>query len=546
MTLNDPTSQLLHGRGGYRTHIRFVALFLLFIVWQSAGIFPAVSYEGDALSISAGCEYTFREGWSTLGEKGYGYWMQPLTYLLILIVKHLLPQFSCEAIYSVASSLAAVGMQLLVILFASGISGVRRETVLLAIVLIPESYMLAMYPNSLAFSGLIYIGGLMMLFNRRPAVAACLLAVAPLFRLDVLIAYPAIPGVMMLAGYSCKRSLLASAIYAAVLIPFLYGAYSLLGADVTLTATEHSRWGDIVPIRKNVMAILGFYGLPAIMLMFASLSLIRNILHRRNGRIILILCWGMILLVHIVQFRFGNASKHFAMLIPFVVILTAIELSHLISNYKRILSAIIFSVIPLLLFIGLRVGSGKKFISQSLLNSYNPTLAEYKFRIGGNPASIVIGGGQAAMTADEAILTSGSIFYPFFIHNLKEANLGYRERAIDEISSNAGSQVIYAAWEELATLDLLSTERCIPADRLTQDMQLFSYIQEIENPEVRREMTSYVKEKYFNRPETVLFVSTESTSHRWRNALLILGEQDIIEPTDKTGAVYLIKKNLYN
>lgn len=54
-------------------------MFCLTVVWILPGIFPLVSYEGDAMSICYGCEFTADNGWQTLGWEGYGFWMQPLT-----------------------------------------------------------------------------------------------------------------------------------------------------------------------------------------------------------------------------------------------------------------------------------------------------------------------------------------------------------------------------------------------------------------------------------------------------------------------------------
>ncbi len=88
-----------------RSTLLFRVLLLLYVLWQIPGIFPLCSFESDALSISAGCEYTYINGWGTIGTVGYGYWMQPLTYMLIVAIKHILPQFDCETIYAGISAL---------------------------------------------------------------------------------------------------------------------------------------------------------------------------------------------------------------------------------------------------------------------------------------------------------------------------------------------------------------------------------------------------------------------------------------------------------
>lgn len=524
-----------------KQNILFPLMFVVFVMWQCAGIFPAISYEGDALSISAGCEYSYKHGWDSLGEKGYGYWMQPLTYVLILAIKELAPSAGCEQIYSILSSIAAIIFQIFTILFVSRLTRLSRSWVLLALFLLPESYALAMYPNSTSLCAALFMAGAWLLINRHAYWGFALLAIAPAFRLDVLVVYPSLPFLLILSGYSVRKSIIYSFLYAIALSAFLYFMYTMLGADILHTASEHSRWGDLVPLKKNLIAIFGFYGLPGLSLLLLSPFLCFKMRNRRKLLTVYIMSWCMLLLVHTIQLRFGNASKHFAMLIPFVTILIATTLAKITSGKSKISRPIILAIFGLTMIGGIRYSSGKKIITQSLLNEYSPTLAKHEFETSRGDFSLVLGGGQAAMTSDEAILTSGNIFYPWFIHRIKEANLKRRTALCKFLRSDKNQEVIYAPWEEMASLDLLSEKGEIPINVSTQDRTLFDGIGNIEEPGSIDNMAAHIKNKYSSRQDRIIFVHTESISHRWEFALQALSKLKIIEPEDSSFTIYKIR-----
>lgn len=534
-----------HDYNPYKTkrEIWFVVMFVAFMLWQLPGIFPAISYEGDALSICAGCEYTFNNGWSTLGERGYGYWMQPLTFVWIITIKHLLPTLGCEEIYSLSSGIAAIGMQLLAVIFAARVTEIRKEVILLTLILLPESYALAMYPNSATLSGVLYMAGILTIVNKQFIPAVILLTLAPLFRLDVVIAYPIIPLLLRYNGMSWKRSLLISIGYAITLIIFTFTIYKILGADVMFTAKEHSRWSNLLPFRKNIIAIFGFYGVSIIGLLIISLIILIRKKENTGNRFIIISSWAIVILVHLIQLRFGNASKHFAMLIPYVTIIASSGLRWLIDRRRNAKAWILILIIVASQISGVRIErNGNEVLPQTLLNDFNPTLASIPISTSYGDYTFVIGGGQPAMTADEAILTSGNFFYSIFIHNLKENNIRRREVVMAFLGREKNATAIFTTWEEESALMLMQERGEIGNTDINIDKELANYTERIENSQTCEEMSKYLTTKYSDHANPIYFVNTEGETHRWRTALNRLQKKGLIERLDNEGAIWQLKQ----
>ena len=77
----------------------YSVLMTLFLLWMCIGIFPLRCYETDGQEIILGCDVMYREGWSFPPVYSYEYRMQPLTTLMVVALKHLVPFFTCEQIY---------------------------------------------------------------------------------------------------------------------------------------------------------------------------------------------------------------------------------------------------------------------------------------------------------------------------------------------------------------------------------------------------------------------------------------------------------------
>lgn len=520
----------------------FCVLFMGFVLWQVAGIFPAISYEGDALSVCAGCEYTYSHGWHTLGMKGYGYWMQPLTYVALVGLRYLLPALDCEQIYGILSSLSALALQLLVIQFVSKVAGVKRVIALLALALIPESYALAMYPNSMSIAAMLYMAGVLLFMNRKLWPALVVLTAAPLFRLDILVAYPFIIFLMNRAGFTIKKSVILSASYAIVLLGFLYISCRLLRADMFFTMAEYSKWSGIITLKKNLLAIFAFYGIPAIVLLAGSIFIIWRKKISAALLPIMSASWGMILLVHLVECKFGNAAKHFVPAMPFAAVVIALAV-RCIWDGKMVMKVALAVGILLMECFGVQMDSEKRQVSQTALNRYVPARKLVSFRNSSGEYALVAGGGQAAMTADEAVLTSGDIVYPFFIHSLKLNDLQKRESFVKYMENTGGKMsVCIVTWEESALLQMLAEEGKFDMSLAAGDSVLSGYVTKIEYPSVRNELIEYVKDKYCTKEKPTIFFQTQSVSHRWEMTLRELERRGLIIPVGDAGSVYIAKR----
>ena len=524
-----------------RKHLATVLFLCIFVIWQLWGIFPLISYEGDGISISAGCEYTYLNGWDTLGQKGYGYWMQPMMYVLILLCKNILPALSCETIYCGLSAIAGIVFQLLVLKFAYGFcKDLGYKMLLLSLVLIPESYAIAMYPNSTVFCACFFTGGLCLLQGGRILPAFLLLIVAPFFRLDVLMVYPVIPFLLFFSGLSIRRSVLLSALLAVIVALTSFLVFRLLGADIFRTITEYAKWTGIITLKKNMLAILGFYGIiSCIVIPIGWVICLRN----KNFKTIVI-CTLAIILVHGFNFKFGNASKHFALLLPFVLILAAYGLKVLLHARHRIISVITVVAIILVFTVGVRIAGHSRSFTQSMLNDYAPVLAQYDFKKGDTQLNFVIGGGQVFTTSDEVILSSGWFFYPALIHDIKKGNIE-RNDAFRRFADNIRGQeptILYTSWENQARLDYMEWTGVIQWG-LSQLESVFSEL--IYDGDVKsfieNNFSKYIRAEYQPAQRKIYFFSTDVICHRWDNMLEMLSNAGRITPLDSVGAIYELR-----
>lgn len=525
----------------FRQHSAAILFFCIFVIWQLWGIFPLTSYEGDAISISAGCEYTYLNGWDSLGQKGYGYWMQPLIYVLILLCKNIVPALSCETIYCGLSAIAGIVFQILVLKFAYGFcKDFGYKLLLLSLVLIPESYALAMYPNSTVFCACFFTGGLCLLQSRRILLAFILLIVAPFFRLDVLILYPLIPFLLVFEGMSIRRSGLLSVLLAVMVAPTTLLGFRMLGADIFRTITEYAKWTEIITVKKNLLAILGFYGIISCVLI--PIGWLICICHK-NLKVIVI-CTLAIILVHGFNFKFGNASKHFALLLPFVVILAAYGLKLLLQSKHRIISLITAVAIFLVFTVGVRIAGHSRSFTQSKLNDYAPVLARYDFTKDDIQLNFVIGGGQAFTTSDEVILSSGWFFYPGLIHNIKKMNIE-RNNAFRRFADTIRGQhptILYTSWENQAHLDYMERTGVIHWGLSLLDSVFAELICDGDVKSfIDNDFSKYVRDEYQPAHRKIYFFSTDVICHRWDNMLEMLSNAGRIAPLDSVGAIYELK-----
>lgn len=184
----------------------------LFLLWALVGVFPLSYYETDSMHIIAGCNnYLSGEGDLTPPSYSYEYDMQPIVTVIIVGIKKIFELLTCEQIYCLITSICALFFAWGSLKLIAKITGYKKEIILLTMFLLPETYACAYYPNSTTLSAAFYIWGLLYFANKKWVLSGILLCLVPLFRVDVLIIYPAIFPLMLLEKSTWKSALLQSA-----------------------------------------------------------------------------------------------------------------------------------------------------------------------------------------------------------------------------------------------------------------------------------------------------------------------------------------------
>lgn len=402
----------------------YIALVALLFAWMSVGMFPLMCYESDSMHSIAGCAVLYNQGMKFPPDYAYFFDMQPLIVYSVALLRRVFGFFSCEQIFCLLTSLscfAAVAGTLRLCRLMSGTGGVL---VLLALFFFPESYACGMYPNSSTPAFALYVWALCLLACGRKLPAAALLSVAPLFRIDIVIVYPAILPLLMLRGLSFRRAFALSAVYALVVVTVVAAACAALGADPignTLnTYSEFSSGGQYA--KQTVVAIATFY--TPVNMILVPVGVLA--LWRRRSFKLLATCLLPMLLLHFMFRRTGCAGKHWLYILPFAVCLASVGWQAVgsLRHTCRPLFAAVVGLTVFYLFFGIRFslpGSMAK-ISKSFITldssdgPFLPLAAEsatpLRLRVG-------LGTGQLIPTADECMLLTGNALYPVFIHNYK-------------------------------------------------------------------------------------------------------------------------------
>ena len=187
----------------------FYVLLGCFCLWMSIGIFPLVSYESDAMHIIAGANLLCENGFSLPPVYCYRYDMQPLSVILIAGMHQLFSFLSCEQWYCVLTALAAYFVIFQSIRFVRSVTGCSNLLVLLTLVFFPESYAIAMYPNTSIFALAFFLYAMNMILKGRNILPLVLMCIAPLMREEIIAVYP----VIILLFLSLKNLLLKLLIY---------------------------------------------------------------------------------------------------------------------------------------------------------------------------------------------------------------------------------------------------------------------------------------------------------------------------------------------
>lgn len=397
---------------------RYPLLYLLLVLWMSPGFFPLISYEADAMSISTGCEMLCHDHNLAFTDNTYGYWMQPLTYLLVAGLRFIVPCLSCEALYSIVTIICTLVLIPAIVALIHRLTGLGKCLLLLTLFLFPETYAVAFYPNSSVLPLLGFVWSLILITHSRPLFAAAVMCILPLFRLDIVTIYPMILPVCLMVGYGWRRALVYTGATAACVVVATFIGYWLSGADILFTYNEYGRWEEIVTPARRLTAIYGFYSIVNFVLVPIGLYL----MIRRRRWMPLIYVMGAVLLIHIVNFRFGNASKHFLYLLPFVPAASAVTLKWCITTWRirRSCSWLAGGILVFAAAVQVIGVTAKRYRTVDTI-PIETQLRLATFHIGGLPRDVAVclGSGFFTSTADEVILSSGYLFYPWLIHDLK-------------------------------------------------------------------------------------------------------------------------------
>ena len=457
MAMSEKMSRLLKGDGGYKL------LLCLFYLWMLVGVFPLhVTYEGDALCIIAGSSTMYNQGWEVPPALSYQYGMQPIIIYMIVAVKHLLPFLSCNAIYSLLSALMAMVLVPLSVAFVGRVTGIRRVLVLAALMLLPETYAVATYPNSSVFAFVLAMAGFLLLVKgASPIKYFPLLCLAPLFRIDVIIVYPVVFFLCLLQGKSLKRSVGLSVGAAVSVVAFMAVTYSLLKANPLATLQHAQVMNNSGNLFTMVLiAIYSFYNTVNLLLLPIGIVCV---LRLRRFRLFLV-ALAPIVLIHYFYRLNGGAAKHYLYLLPFVAIFTAHALRWLVGicrghkavRYACVTALVLFFVVGLRFDIpGMPWRNGATCVSKQgpFLSLFEDTKSKMHWQLG-------IGSSLGFFTEDELMMFSGHLFYPFYIHTVKASQRDHIRQVKAFLDSHAPRHyaVVVLTWTDFSLYPSLLME----------------------------------------------------------------------------------------
>lgn len=398
----------------------FLILLVLFVAWMCVGIFPLQCYETDGNEIILGCDVMYRNGWSFPPVYSYEYRMQPLITILIVALKHLLPFLTCEQIYCILTVVSSFVFLAGCITFARQITQASKTRILIAAILLPEMYAIAMYPNTAIPSVACFLWALILMGRQRYWQSGVLMCLAILFRLDIVIVFPAILPLLIYQGKSLRQTIQTSAVYAVIVVAAALFLFWVMRADALNTYGSYQQWNHIITPIERILAIFGFYSLTYLILLPIGLCVI--IAQRRWKELFLVLF--PILLLHGIYASFGNASKHFLYNAPFVIIAGVRALSWLEDTLRRrpVLKWTALVLAVLLMTVSLRKRSvDMPWLQTCPLQQAGMVLPLYTTQTAAAEVTLGIGAGYQLLTNDEAMLASGHLFYTWYIHQFKSA-----------------------------------------------------------------------------------------------------------------------------
>jgi hypothetical protein len=404
----------------------YLILLTLFIAWMCIGIFPLQCYEADGLFITRGFDIVFREGWQLPPLYTYEYRQQPLITILVVSLKHLMPFFTCEQIYCVFTALSSFIFLIGCVEFARYITKSGRVRILIAAMLLPEMYAIAMYPNTAIPAAACFIWALMLTANGKHWQSVILLCIGTWFRLDIVSVYPVILPLLYFERKSFWKSFWTAAAYAPVIIAISLFGFWLMNADALSTYGEFVKWNDIITPVLRFYAIFGFYSLAYLVLLPVGLCAIS--IEKKWKELFVVLL--PIILVHSVMGEFGNASKHFLYIAPFAIIagVRALQwLESLLSRRPVLKWAAVF-LTAIFLTVSVRHNRDEvTWLKNHPLHHVGIVVPISSCQVAGKNIDVNIGAGYQVITRDEYMIATGHLFYSWYIHCIKTIMKDWRK-----------------------------------------------------------------------------------------------------------------------
>lgn len=413
-------------------------LLVLFLVWMAIGVFPLYCYENDSMHVLTSCGIVVNQGIQFPPMLHYEYDMQPLTYFVVVIVAKIASFLTVEHVYCLLAWISAVAFTLGSLDFVNKVYRPHNKLhLLLALALLPEMYAAGMYPNSAIPAAASFVWALCFIWDRKYIPGLLLMVIAPLFRVDVVIVYPALLPLFWLRGESFKKSFLFSAAFALSIIALLTLCFWLLHANPLKSIGGYQSWSAIVSRHEVILAILGYYSIVYLILLpLGVVFAVRNQVFKH-----LFLCLLPICLLHFVYRSMGCASKHYLYISPFVILLGTIAIEGISRRSRLVKSVALVALIFVSCFSVARINRQDLSLNYRLPVRY----AFKEIHRGDFTWSFGLGTGQHVVTRDEHMLATGNLLYPFYIHYFKKEMLQQMEAQLDYLQAQRGGCTLYAA-----------------------------------------------------------------------------------------------------
>ena len=449
---------------------RYIILLFILYLWMLRGIFPLYNYESDSMVMISGGSVLFNQGFSLPPDLSYQYNMQPLIVYIIGGLKTIFPFLTCECIYSAISAIFSLAFIPISVEFVHKLTSLSRVIILVSIILLPESYAIAMYPNSAIIPEVLSLIAFLMVLKRKSfLLSVLLLCVAPVFRIDIITIYPVLPFLFLLSQDSIRYSLYKSIFAGTIIVLFLAIVYFIFQANPFYILGKASEVNDRSNMIVPLLAIFAFYTPVNFILVPIGFAL----LLKRKKFLLLLSSIFPILLIHYI-FRYnGGAAKHYLYILPFVSVLSCHPIEMFVNNFfkRKVTNTIILTLLIVYYIVSIRIDFPhrpwrNKPYSFSQLAMHKP-LVEIdlfsKFQLG-------LGGGLGFTTADEIMLTTGGLFYSDYIHKLKvnkKRDIKKITKYLDDINSY---KLITLEWGDVMLIPCILLENgyqyCRKAERL--------------------------------------------------------------------------------